>query len=108
MNRAVKNKFFFRKFHETLELDPQLLTLSLSDPNLTPDGPFFNNNQLSNLNLYKIFVREIGNTLANITNPANGEGSFIAQNGVHIRVDFNVCDSPDCFEDYEGQQKVRR
>ena len=106
--RSKVTKYFFRKFHEKLELAPHNLMLSLIDSNPTREGIYLKTYQLSNLGLYIMFVREIGGALAHITNPVNGEGSFKAKNGVQIRVNFNVCDSPDCSEEDEGQQKVRR
>ena len=90
-----------------MELCIDTLQIIVHEPRPGPPS-FYHNGMLQLSKLYQAFIRSVGEAMGELTNPVDGRGSYTAENGVKILVDFNVCpETPKCKEG-DGRQEVIR
>ena len=84
-------------------LCPESLDIKLRKDFKNPPT-FFKNGVLQLSDFFQQFIRAVGQAMFDLYGE---KGEFTAENGVTIKLDFDVCDIPDCMED-DGTQKVFR
>ena len=86
-----------------MELCPDTLDITLHKY-FKDSPPFFKDRTLQLSDLFQTFIKEVGNAVAEIKRE---QSYFIAENGVVVEMDSDVCHMYDCMED-DGNQKVFR
>ena len=65
---------------------------------------WFKNGVLQLSELFQQFIKAVGQAVTEIK---EAQSQFIAENGVIIEMDFEVCSLPECMED-DGTNKIHR
>ena len=92
----------YRGLHGKMSLCPETLTITVKD---TEPSPIVKDGVLQLPKLYQTFVKEVGESLNNLTKKT--KGCFKAKNGVVIELDFTVCHLPQCTEEDEVKRVNR-
>ena len=86
-----------------MDLCPESLDITLRKGFKKPPT-FFKNGVLQLSDFFQQFIRAVGQAMFDLYGEKR---EFTAENGVTIKLDFDVCDKLDCMED-DGTQKVFR
>ena len=84
-------------------LCPSSLDVKLSKDMKTPPK-LFKNGVLQLSELFQQFIKAVGQVVTEIK---EAQSQFIAENGVIIEMDCEVCSLPECMED-DGTNKIHR
>ena len=86
-----------------MDLCPESLDITLRK-SFKKRPTFFKNGMLQLSDFFQQFIRAVGQATSDLYREKR---EFTAENGVTIKLDFDVCDKLDCMVD-DGTQKVFR
>ena len=86
-----------------MDLCPESLDITLKKDFKKPPN-FFKNGILQLSDFFQQFIQAVGQAASDLYREKR---EFTAENGVTIKLDFNVCGIPGCMEDDETQKVFR-